>query len=218
MNNIIEVNSEEKELLFKIVREKKCIGEDAEGNCYLGKDEFGRLEVIKINDKETRYGIANVLLDSVYNIKSFAFPKKVYLEDGKVVAYTSRYYTDFLKPSPIDGCPFIINSELFKNGLSRFIDDLKYISELGIHINDLSYNLVFDNYNLVAINTLGYEIRDYNTFNENIKTLKEALKETFKYKSNVILDMPFDFDEEVEHLLGMKDGSYIKKYLKNMSR
>ena len=35
MNNIIEVNKEEKELLFKMAKEGIHIGEGAEGNCYL---------------------------------------------------------------------------------------------------------------------------------------------------------------------------------------
>lgn len=214
MSNIIEVNKEEKELLFKMAKEGIHIGEGAEGNCYLSVNEHGGMEVLKIIDKDVRYGINNVILDSTINLKSFVFPKKVYMFEGKVIAYTARYYMDYLKSNIIKLKPMVINSDLFNNAVSRFIDELKVLSEFGIHINDLDYNLVFDNYNLVAIDTLGYEVRDYNTFDENIATLKSALKETFRFKSEIILDKKVDFDKEVDRMLVYKSESYMPKHLK----
>ena len=216
MNNIIEVNKEEKDELFEIARKGIFLGEGAEGECYLFKNNFGENETLKIIDKDVRYGINNVILDSTINLKSFAFPKKVYMNDGKVVAYTARYFTDYLKSN--NNVPFIINADLFCNSISRFIDDLRILSAVGIYIYDLDYNLLFDNFNLVAIDTLNYEVRDYDTFDDNIKILKKALKETFRYKTEVILDKNVDFDQTVSDLLSIKDGSYVKKYLKTMSR
>lgn len=211
MNCTVKLNKDEKDLLFEIARGKKYIASGAEGSCYINKDELGRIEVLKIMDQtEPSHKLNEVILDSWYNLTSFAFPKKVFVEDGYIVAYTCRFYNDFLKPNS-DGVPFIVCSDLLKNGISRFLDDLVKLSELGIHINDLDCNLVFDNYNLVAIDTLGYEYKDYNTFEENLKIFKNALKETFKYEAQVILDHPIDFDSEVDRILDIKEIEHNQK-------
>ncbi len=219
MDNIIEVNEKEKDLLFEMARKGKYLGAGVEGTCYLSKDEFGSLEAVKILDKMSDfYHCAdNVIMDSTFSLKSFAFPKKVYSQNGEVVSYTARYYNDFLKPNS-DGIPFIINTELLKNAISRFIDDLKILSFYGIYLNDLGFNLVFDNYNLVAIDTLNYTYKDHDTFEENIEVLKAALKNIFRYSCEALLDTDINFDEEINRLVEIKNETYIKKYTKTISR
>ena len=211
MNCTVRLTKEEKDMLFELARGKKYIDKGTEGTCYISKDEAGRLEALKIMDQDKpRHKLCDVILDSWYNLTSFAFPKNVFVLDGYVVAYTCRFYTDFLKPNK-DGVPFIISSELLKNGISRFLDDLVILSKNGIHINGLDTNLVFDNTNLVAIDALGYEYREYNTFEENLEAFKAALKDTFRYKAQVVLDNPIDFDSEVDRLLAIKGIEHDQK-------
>ena len=184
MKNIIELTEREREELIKRFKNIPEIGSGAEGSCYLIKSNKTK-KVLKLYDYDNDYNVIDnykiddIIMDSDYHLKSFAFPETIFVSNGKLVGYISR----FIKRDYLDVCKINslekINMKKLLLAIKRYIKDVEVISKDGIYTYELCFNLMFDGEYLIGIDTPSYKKEEGNTLKKNLKTLKYSLSNVF---------------------------------------
>ena len=189
MKNIIELSEKQKKFLLEGLTESKRIDSGAEGDCYLITDG-GTTKVLKIfndsnsiDNRSEDYKVEDIIMESDYKLKSFAFPNTLYVCNGKIIGYTTRYIKkDYFNAYTNESLKDINLAALIK-AIKKYIVDLEVISNDGIYTYDLCFNLMFDGKYLVGIDTPSYKREKKNLteldkiaiYKENMKSLKYAL-------------------------------------------
>ena len=196
MRDIVELNDEEYDSFMKLPSELPILGEGAEGTCVLGVDGYAYKIYDGITDYE--YDIDNIVMSSDYNLKSFAFPNRLYVHDGELCAYRMK----LIYPNLFD----VENSDLIKKrdllkAIDRYVKDLEIISRDGILTYELPYNLMFDGKYLVGVDTPSYKKTDHDTFKENLEILEYALDSEYYFlkEKGSKLEYPLD-DNKLQYI------------------
>lgn len=173
----------------------KKIGDGSEGTCYLSSDGC----VYKIYDGPYDFHInpQNVITKDEIDLDSFNFPREVYVVNGEVKGYKSDYIpNNKFNISWDNDEEFELDFESLAKAYDVFLQDVHVLSEKGIFLFELCFNLMFDGNRLVACDTCEYE--RYNDFDfeklylKNVDTLDYAIDQEllmqaqyyeFKYNS-----------------------------------
>lgn len=170
MRDIVELSDEEYDIFMKLPNILPVLGEGAEGTCVLATDGYAYKIYDGICDHE--YDIDSIIMADEYDLKSFAFPNKLFIHDGELCAYRMKLvYPNLFDIESVD----LIKKRALDKAIDQYIEDLEVISKDGILTYELPYNLMFDGKRLVGVDTPSYKKCDYNTFNENLDILGYAL-------------------------------------------
>ena len=135
-----------------------------------------------------------------YNVTSYYFPEQLLILDGLIVGYISKYFpNNIIKfKAPYNGRIEEINADNLLKAYRMMVKDTKVISRDNIMVYDLAFNLLFDNKNLVAIDTFNYYKDNIPTLNDNLESLDYALLHELHYH-----DVSFEpnYDKSVEYNL-----------------
>lgn len=193
MRKIVEFTSYDE--LKKYINRKiiKQIGQGSEGECFLGKDKFVYKlfyeEEISIN--ECSLDISKIITTDEMDLDSFAFPIELYLIDGELKGYKTKYINrDLISLDKIvdPDAFFDIDLDKFILAYYRMLKDIITLSNNYISIFDLSYNLMFDGKNLYGIDTCYYYKTDKYPLEDNIKAFERAIEVVFNDWLNSTID------------------------------
>lgn len=191
MNNIISFeNSDEFRKFFyeKTVNLFYLLGSGSEGCAYLGLDGY----VYKYLSSGLAINImpksSDIITANDYELDSFAFPIELYTLNDKVIGYKSKYIKNDLFKEPNFNK---IDFDILLDSYYKMLKDIKIISNDNIYMFDFIGNLVFNNQNLVGIDTTAYFKKDDNTYNLNKLILELSIKKVFSnwgYKEELPTD------------------------------
>ena len=171
------------------------VGEGSEGKVYrINNDEIFKKYIYYDKYMLQKYN-KDMLMESDLKLDSFIFPREMHiLNKGIVLGYKAKYFpNNMLDPLNI---PDNLNIESLIKARLKFIEDTKVITEYGYYLYELANNLMFDNKNLVAIDTLDYEKRKV-TLEENISIIDYAILTQLHYKFPYINNLG-EFDKEID--------------------
>lgn len=171
---------------YKSIPKVNHLGDGSVGTCYLGKDGLA----YKYNNfcmyEKGCYNIDNIITNDQYNLDSFAFPMDIYTDENHDIlyGYNSKAITnDFFFSE--DG---FLNPRIYNTNFDKLIEcyynmlkDVEVISKDNIFMYDLINNLLFNNQQLLAIDTINYEKRDDNTFDSNKVLLLDAILSAYDF-------------------------------------
>lgn len=177
--------------------EGEVLGIGTEGTCYRGK--AGKAYKI-FSEKGYRefYPIDDIVTHSDVPLRSFAFPETIFTVNGEIEAYSSTLVEQNLFSSLSFSSIIDIDFDKLVEAYKQMITEADKLSSLGIILNDLPNNILFDGEKLVAVDTLGYKKLKY--FDENSLSNYAAIDEAIKSTFDVLFD-----DEESEDI-------YINRY------
>ena len=191
-------NSDEFQSFIKSLKIKD-IGRGSEGNAFLTKDK----KVIKAfgkKDLKTEEAKENIIMVQDYDISSYYFPFKLLIVNGLIAGYISDYFeNNILKfNAPYNGRINDIDTDRLLEAYYKIKEDTKILSKDNILIEDLTFNLLFNNKKLGAIDTFGYYKDSNSTLKGNLETLDNALLLELHYHD--IKYIP-DYEKSIEYNL-----------------
>ena len=175
-------------------------GEGSEGKVYVSKDNDVIKTMIDPIWPKKLEEFPDIIMADDMKLESFIFPKELYIVDGIIVGYKQdRFYGNIF-----DG--YLSSDILFLDKLiearERFLDDTKIITAAGYRLYELPRNILFNNKQLVAIDTLDY-IKEDVTYQENVEIVDYALLlELLEIYPEI--DTNNTFDKEVKKILKLK--------------
>ena len=206
MKKIINFNTEEeftKYLFSKVVQK---LGEGSEGACYRGRDGLAYKELIsgpKLGFPKQNYNLNDIITTSDINNNSFAFPQVLFAINDELVGCTSNLVSK----------NYIDATDLLNNGIDEvdfdalidayyiMIEDAIKLSNEGIAIYDLTFNLMFDGERLIGVDTCGYYKTNKDIKKHNINCVNYAIKDQFR---DCMLDnYDFDIDDENSNIVSL---------------
>jgi hypothetical protein len=182
------------------------VGEGSEGSCYLSSDGF----VYKLYDGpcENHINQENVITKDEIDLESFNFPREVYIVNGEVRGHKSDFF-----PHNRFGFDTIEYFELDYEALAKaydvFLQDVHKLTEKGIYLFELCYNLMFDGIRLVACDTCDYrKLSNFDfeeLFKKNVEIVDYAIDQELVLKAQT---------EEIEY----RSGDFKKYYNQRQNR
>ena len=157
----------------------KTIGSGDEGIAYLVNND---LVIKKIINQHYDYDINAIITNDDFDLKSFAFPIELYAIDNKLVGYSSKYVPSVINEDDI----LTIDFDIFMKAYIQIKKDMQILNENKIIVKDLLENIVYNNKDLVAIDTCSYE-KGNGIFYDSIAYLDLAIK--------YLLDNLFNMEE-----------------------
>lgn len=208
-------NKAELDAWIKKIGITEYVGRGTEGVCYLGNDGYA-YKICDDTCTDEFMDEAGIVLDKDINLDSYLFPIDIYVIDGKVMGYKTKY---------IKGDRFLnfndkkkdINTDNLEKAYLKLIKDTLLLSEKHVHIYDLPGNLMYDNKSFYAIDTSYYTYVDWPIEKVVMKNLSSVL-----YALNSeLLFMKFYMDNDSYNKLKVKlqeiEGMHkkIQKSVKN---
>lgn len=175
-----------------------------EGSCYIKNDLV--YKVIS-EDCINFYNISDIILDNDYNLKHFVFPIDIYCnkEKNELYGYTTRYIKNNL--FNIYGILDDINLDKLVYEYNDMLKDVEVLSKDHIFLFDLPANLIFNNQELVAIDTIAYTKEISNVINQNKKQMLSAIKLVFYFF--------LDLNEEVNNKKSFEGVMKLARTMQN---
>ena len=177
----------------------KGIGQGSEGNAFLTKDKkvikaFGKKGLKAEDIKE------DIIMVQDYDLPSYYFPFKLLIVDGLIAGYISDYFeNNILKfNAPYNGQIKDVDSDRLLEAYYKIKEDTTILSKDNIVVEDLTFNLLFNNKKLGAIDTFGYYKDSNSTLKGNLETLDNALLLELHYHD--IKYIP-DYEKSIEYNL-----------------
>ena len=167
------------------IMKKVCenLGSGSEGCCYKGID--GKAYKCIDYDEEyffPDYDINKIITTSDITNESFAFPQILFTIAGEVVGYMS----DLVEPNLFHDCFLAelntidhIDFDKLIEAYYKMKNDVSALTDSGIRIYDLPFNLLFDGEKLVGTDTCSYSYDKEISLEENIDSLDTAIKQAF---------------------------------------
>ena len=153
----------------------------SEGSCYKKNDL-----VYKVLDEDYRdyYDINSIITQNDYDLKHFAFPIDIFTNNKltEIYGYTTKYIPNnlFGRFNAIDS----LNIDNLVNNYYSMLEEVKILSKDRVFLFDIIFNLIYNNRELVAIDTLAYTKQKSNPFKENKSLLLRAVEEEMYFLSN----------------------------------
>ena len=145
-----------KEELIKYLSNYKLVevGIGTEGKCF--KTDNKAIKILN-NPLKSNYHKDRIITKKDINLDSFLFPEELYTVNNIVYGYTTEYIEGDIfnkkTPSKIDELALL-------KAYKKILEDVKALSKNQILIYDISNNLLFNNKELKAIDTLEYSRKD----------------------------------------------------------
>ncbi len=132
-----------------------------------------------------------------YNLSMFYLPTSLLIYDQKIVGYESLYFPNNIIKfgAPYNGNIKDMNIPNLLKAREKLIKEARILTKDKIVIMDLTFNLLFDNEKLGAIDTFGYYYDPNVTLDDNIDSIDYAILHELHYH-----DIRFeqDYDLSVE--------------------
>ena len=142
----------------------------------------------------------DIIMSQDYNVSSYLFPEQLLILNGLIVGYICEYFPgNVIKFSaPYNGRIEDIDVDNLIGSYHKMVKDTEMISQENILIYDIGFNLLFNNYDLVAIDTFNYYKDNLSTLDDNLEALDDALLHELHFH-----DIKFkpDYDKSVEYNL-----------------
>ena len=182
------------------------IGFGSEGSCYYGKDGLAYKE-IENNYTGISRDIDSIITSEDYNLNFIALPIDIYTDSNhdEIYGYNSRLLRDDILQNTEDFFENICIDKLI-DCYYRFIMDVKKFSNDNIYMFELINNLLFNNRQFLAIDTLDYYKKDHNTYDENIDIVLSAIEHPLYFATR---DKAFSNSKSIEEI-----ANNVKKYVK----
>ena len=168
----------------------KFIGEGCQGLCFLDKKTN---QVYKIYSEyyydleDTGHTDSDIMELGHISNSTFIWPNGVIWVDDMVVGYTHSYvnaknFCDF-------NDPFGVNLDNLSYAVYKANEDIKLLTDNGVKIYDLMYNLMYDGKRIKVIDTADFW-KGVPTYLENVKYFNEEIKMFLVdgYFENIVLD------------------------------
>ena len=182
-------------------RIRREIGEGSEGTAYLTKDNM----VLKMLDGYAEVDILesqkeSIIMQQDYNVSTYLFPKQLLIAYERVQGYLMDFFPNNIIAfaDPYNGDINDINIDNLLRAREEMIKDTIILSDNNIVVHDLTFNLLFDNNKLGAIDTLSYYKKSNVTLDENIGCIDYALLHELHFHDKNF--MP-DYNESLEYNL-----------------
>lgn len=151
----------------------KFIGQGSQGMCFLRESDK---KVIKIfneyfDNEECGYSADFLLRFSGIKNGTFLWPKDVIYINGEVVGYTSSYRK---ANNLCDINPLSVNLDSLEKAVNRTEKDVKIVTDSGVKLYDVRYNILYARGRMYVIDTLEYSDRCV-SFRENMKNIDEEV-------------------------------------------
>ena len=205
-NNIEKFN-----LFISKHKYKKMPFNGSECICYLSEDGFVYKDFLERNldfDK-CKHRDRMVICEEDVSTNYIIFPMEIYSINGKVVGSKENYFpldlfhgnyqVDFLKE---------IDYDMLIDAYYRLLLDVKKISELGIRMNDVDFNILFNNSDLCIVDTYHYFKYGSDCEDYNINLISNAVKRQLEFGLTLSHERIDEFSEVCK--LDVED--YIKVY------
>ena len=209
MDKIVRFNSEAEFIAYRKSKTLRELGSGSEGTCYLGNDGLAYKDLTD-GFRSELYVPEDIITTGEYRSKSFAFPHMLFAVDDELVGYA----TDVVKKD-------ITNYKyIFFNGLDHIdfdklysayqvmYDDAVELTEQGISIYDLPYNLMFDGERLIGVDTCGYYRAPVMDCLDNPSYVDEAVKRLFTNYAEYVKKESLDTSMDVLDFLQMVEKRY----------
>lgn len=179
-----------KEELDNFLSTLKFIGEGCQGLCFLDKKTN---QVYKIYGEyyydleDTGYTDSDIMELGHISNSTFIWPNGVIWVDDMVVGYTHSYV------NAMNFCefkdPFKVNLDNLSYAVYKANEDIKLLTDKGVKIYDLMYNLMYDGKRIKVIDTADFW-KGVPTYLENVKYFNEEIKMFLVdcYFNNIVLN------------------------------
>ncbi len=153
-----------------------------EGKCYLAND--GLVYKIIYNHM-FNYKLNQIITKEMCNLKHFAFPIDLFVDkNNDILGYSSEYLKDNIFDEEDYMGLFNIDLDKLKEEYIDMVKDVIFLSLNKIYMQDLQFNLLFNNKELKAIDTLGYKIKE-NVLKENLDLILESIISYFGFNVHI---------------------------------
>ena len=172
------------------------IGEGSEGDVYASAG--GKIiKVISSDFRDRQYEDYkdDIIMADDLQLASFIFPEELYLLHGRIIGYKEERFEDNIFGDNIVASK--VDLKKLIEARKRFIEDAKVMTDMKYRLFELPRNVLFNNKDLVAIDTLDYSKERRITLEENIALLDYALLLELSSKYTDI-DCNKPFDEEIQ--------------------
>jgi len=190
------------------ITKNNSIGFGGEGECFLGKDNLA-YKVIN-SDSLLNYDVDSIITKDKYNLSHFAFPIDLYTDSNheKLYGYSSEYFrNDKFKEVEEEDIDFYL--ECLISSYYKMLDEVKILSKDKIFLFDIINNIIYCNYEIVAIDTLCYFKKKESTYKANKDMLLNAIENEFYFYFD--LDKTFQDEKSIEQI-----ARNVKKYVKKI--
>lgn len=194
------------------------LGEGSQGVCYLDKNTN---QVIKIFHsyflkEESLYNEEDILKFSHVINNTILWPIDVIKINNKVIGYTTLYknMNNLYKVNPL-----LVNLDLLSNAIYRVSKDIKDISDMGIRLYDVFYNILYKKGKIYIIDTLEYSFYNGN-YQVNMKQIDNEIKlflvdnyfDDFIFNDSLLTKLYLDdYTSSIEFITFFKEQ--LNKYL-----
>ena len=155
------------------LRSLRFIGQGSQGMCFLRESDKTVIKVFNEYFDNEKCGYSEDFLLRFSGIKngSFLWPRDVILVNGEVVGYTSSYR----KASNLcDINPLSANLDSLERAVTRIERDVKVVTDSGVKLYDVRYNILYNRGRMYVIDTLEYMDRRV-SFRENMNNIDEEV-------------------------------------------
>lgn len=150
------------------------LGKGSQGVCYLDKDTN---QVIKVFhsyflNEESLYNEEDILKFSHVINNTILWPIDVIKINNNVIGYTTLYknMNNLYKVNPL-----LVNLDLLSSAIYKVCKDIKDISDIGIRLYDVFYNILYKRGKIYIIDTLEYSFYNGN-YQVNMKQIDNEIK------------------------------------------
>ena len=179
-----------KEELDSFLRTLEYIGKGCQGLCFLDRKTNQVYKIFRKDYLEDVCRISNaddIMEFSHISNDTFIWPNGVILVDDMVVGYTHSYVNaknlcDF-------NDPFGVNLDNLSYAVYKANEDIKLLTDNGVKIYDLMYNLMYDGKRIKVIDTADFW-KGVPTYLENVEYFNDEIKMFLVdcYFNNIVLN------------------------------
>ena len=212
MNKIINFNSIKEFSAYRKSKANKELASGSEGTCYLGTDGFVYKD-LSSGLRTEDYILDSIITSSDIENKSFAFPHVLFAVGDRLIGYT----TDFVKKDYLN-YNYLLDTGLDEIDFDKLIeaygimlDDTIKLTEDGISIYDLSFNLMFDGERLIGVDTCSYYTSPSIECVKNVESLDDAVKNIFDFYIQAVYNEKLDTEMDVVPFLRYVQNNYTNQ-------
>lgn len=190
------------------------LGEGFQGICYLDSNTN---QVIKVFHtyflrEPSLYNEEDILKFSHIKNNTILWPIDVITINNQVIGYITSYkkMNNLYKINPL-----LVNLDLLTMAIYKASKDIKYVSDIGVRLYDVCYNILYKGGKMYIIDTLEYSFYNGN-YQDNIKAIDKEIKlflvdnyfDDFIFNNSLLTDLYLD-----DYTSSIKFITYFKEQL-----
>lgn len=176
------------------------IGQGSQGICYLRKEDNTVFKIFHdyFDYEDPGYTSEDILKFSYIDNNTFLWPKDVIKVSNTIIGYTMPYKKN---KNLYQINPLLVNLNNLEQGAISAEKDIKLLTDEGIKLYDVRYNILYSKGKINIIDTLDYTRRNV-TYEENRMPLDQELMlfliddyfDTFVQDDNLLKEMYMEYE------------------------